>query len=155
MKKLVTNIISWTLALVITISTSGFMVFVHHCHHHQETFASVFINFNDHENYACHEIPKDCCDHGADISIAHCDAAGCCHEEAFLLKISPDTEPAKTTTIKLQAPEYPLSANAEPHYNIQEDLHSGEIRRPPPEKPPQSGRSILILNHQLKADPSC
>ncbi|MFO7721779.1 MAG: hypothetical protein R6V49_01005 [Bacteroidales bacterium] len=155
MKKLVTNIISWSLAVVITISTSGFMVFVHHCHHHQETFASVFVNFNDHEHRACHDIPRGCCDHGADVPITLCDADGCCQEEVFLLKISPDTEPAKTFNVKLQAPEFPVSAGNEPQFSTQEELQSGKIRKPPPEKPPQSGRSIVILHQQIKADPLC
>jgi hypothetical protein len=155
MMKILTHIIAWMLAVVITISTSGFMVFVHHCHHHQETFASVFVNFNDHEHHACHAVPKGCCDHPVEQAVIHCDAAGCCHEEAFLLKISPDTEPAKTVTVKLQAPEYPVATDSKPTFTLKEKLLSGAILRPPPEKPPRTGKSIVILHQQIKADLYC
>jgi hypothetical protein len=155
MKKIVLNIIAWMLAAVITISTSGFMVFVHHCHHHQETFASVFVNFNNHDHHDCPEIPKSCCELHSEVPVTHCDTTGCCQEEFFLAKISPDTEPAKTSTVKLQSPELAIPASSDSYLSVKEELHSGEIRRPPPEMPPLSGKFIVILFSQIKADLTC
>lgn len=150
MKKLLIHITSLVLALVILISTSGFMVYVHHCHHHQETFSSVFFNFNEVDELPCHAEITSCCSNSEEEpQQSRCDSE-CCQDTVFLYKISPDTEPAQKSSVKLQPVALDL-AKSERVELLSETASTGsEILTAPPERQIQSGKSLVIQYHQLK-----
>lgn len=150
MNKILQLFTSLVLAAVILISTSGFMVYLHHCHHHQETFASVFIDFDHGQHPHCQQEAPTCCNHNQDGSIpASCDS-NCCEETTLLVKISPDTEPVQHGTWKLQPVIFSvhpslLASNAD----IPEPQVTG-IPGGPPKHQFANGKSLVISHKQLR-----
>lgn len=154
MKNLLNRLISLLLAGVLLISTSGFMVYIHHCHHQQETFASVFFNFNHNEHYSCSTVPMSCCEHSDVKIISHCNS-DCCEDYALLIKISPDIEPVQKSLAKLQPIVLNLPHSLSIDLLINEDDITTEQLFNPPEKTPLSGKLMVISFHQLKTGHYC
>ena len=154
MKILLKRLLSLLMAAVLLISTSGFMVYIHHCHHQQETFASVFLNLNHKEHHPCSHVPVSCCEHSDLNIIAHCDAE-CCEDYSLLIKISPDIEPVQKVLNKLQ----PIITYLPHSLGFDVLLTMDEVPTEkffnPPGKPPLSGKLIVISLHQLKTDHYC
>lgn len=144
------------IALNIAISTSGFMVFVHHCRQHQETFASLFVNFNDdvhhkcgHNHQAAHEHAGTCC--SAEPAAASEELTGnCCTEYELLLRFAPDTEPARKATLKIGTPDtrlafcYQQIQDTDP---VQPEVFTARFDD---SGPAAAGRPLLIALRQLK-----
>lgn len=139
------------LALVIFLSTSGFMVFVHHCHHHQETFSSLFINFNDRAHQPCPADGHSCCHSkgtAGEVSLE----SQCCENIEYWIKISPDSEPAKSGPSKLRqpAPLHQQSIFAFSNLCRISDTPPAPLLCEPLFSP--SGKCILLQHRQLKLD---
>lgn len=149
MKRLIQPTISLMLVLTIFISTGGFMVYVHHCQHHGQSFTSIFMPADHHAALSCHT-DKHYCEDGTISSLHHCDGK-CCHDTELYLKITPDTEPAKKIQHKIILPTERFTYVA---CDIQDKLsykHKSDKawKDPPPEVNPP-GRVKLLFYHQLK-----
>ena len=148
---------SLILAVVFLISTSGFMVYLHHCYHKNTTYTSLFFNFSNGEQHPCEPVSKSCCsqdeEHEDEIP-SQCDAS-CCKDIAFMLKYTPDTEPAQKTLVKIIPVSNAENAIAMSSITDQGTGTTEAVPHLPPEKPPITGREKVILYHQLKEDPSC
>lgn len=150
------KILAILIALNIIISTSGFMVFVHHCRLHQETIASLFVNFNDEVHHECghdHEAAAthtgSCC--SAEPAVASEVLTGnCCTQYELLLRCAPDTEPARKATHKFDTPDTSLaycSQQIEDTESVQPDLFTVRFDDT---GPASAGRPLLIALRQLK-----
>ncbi|HRZ41603.1 MAG TPA: hypothetical protein P5228_02750 [Bacteroidales bacterium] len=150
------KILAILIALNITVSTSGFMVFVHHCRLHQETMSSLFVNFNDDVHHECghnhHPAAPhsgSCCSPEPSVSSEKL-SGNCCTEYEFLLRFSPDTEPARKAALKFNTPDTRI---AYCHYVIEDkapdqpEVFTGRFDDP---CPAPAGRPLLITLSQLK-----
>jgi hypothetical protein len=155
MKRLIYKTFAVVLAMIIQVSTGGVLVYIHHCQHQQETYTSLFVGFGEGEEHPCHHeapsIPLSCCGHEAQEPTGACDAS-CCHDLAMLLKFIPDTEPVqpgstKAFPVALDIPNDLLISAS--FWNEDETETFYDI---PPEKPPISGRELVILYQQIKID---
>jgi hypothetical protein len=155
MKTLVYKTFAVVLALIFQVSTGGVLVYIHHCQHQQETYTSLFVGFGDGEEHPCHHdlpaIPISCCGHETQEPAGACDTS-CCHDMAMLLRFIPDTEPAQTGNVK-PAP-VPLEIACYVNYtaSLPVDAETEIVFDIPPEKPPISGRELVILYQQIKID---
>lgn len=157
MKRFLNIVFSVLLSVVILISTSGFMVYLHHCNHRNTTYTSLFFNHIQGEQHPCKTAEKNCChtpDHNNRELPSDCERS-CCKDFAIMLKFTPDSEPAQksfTKFIKVIISDYihnPCTTS---------DLAERSFKThplSPPEKPPTPGKEKVILYHQLKDDPSC
>ncbi len=154
MRKLTGHIVSVTLALVFLVSTSGIMVFIHHCHHLNKTYSSVFINLAEQSHSSCQEEEPSCCSEHSKQPNSVC-GEPCCQNIEFLIKISPDTEPVKKTLNKVQ----PVLASQMPTEKdgIFKAIHHNKnvIYIPAPDRSPCAGKRMVIQNHQLKTGDCC
>jgi hypothetical protein len=150
MNKIIQLFTSLVLAAVILISTSGFMVYLHHCHHHQETFASVFIDFDHHVHPHCQQEARTCCTHDDHKPIAAACDPNCCEETILLVKINPDTEPVQHGTWKV----LPVIFSVHPSFLDSDsdipDPQIAGIQSGPPEQRIENGKSIIISHKQLR-----
>ncbi len=150
------RIVAILIALIITLSTSGFMVFVHHCHHHQETFASVFVNFNDEAHHSCSAITSSCakaqesCCHKVPINHDAKIESKCCSSYEYLLRISPDTEPAKKHSVNLRPKVSGVECSFSEPSLVAQDNHSDNRLRADIPRPGPAGRQLIIGLHQIK-----
>lgn len=157
MKRFLNTLFSLILAVVFLVSTSGVMVYLHHCYHKNTTYTSLFFNFNNGEQHPCKPVSQSCCSqhdhHDKDIP-SQCDAS-CCQDIAFMLKYTPDTEPVQKHHVKIIPVINAGKAVASFSITDQVAVNSDAVPHLPPEKPPITGREKVILYHQLKDAPSC
>lgn len=153
MKTILHKVFTVLLALVFQVSTGGILVYIHHCQHQQETYTSLFVEFG--EEHPCLQAstpaPTGCCAHETHEIPSACDFS-CCQDMSLLLKFVPDSEPSqpgsfKPMPIPSDVPGYLMVVNQS---TISD--HSKQWDESPPEKPPISGRQLVILHQQMKVD---
>jgi len=159
------QIIKYVFALLLSglflISTSGIMVYFHHCHHKQETFTSIFFDFSELETHPCsgcsEDIPVSCCSsegcgsHSKDPVHAVCLDA-CCIESSFLVRYHPDSEPPQQIRNHIRPACLHLPGLMTEAIAAETEVVVSHDFSPPPEKPPVSGRHMVILYGRIQSD---
>jgi hypothetical protein len=159
------RMIKYVFALILSglflISTSGIMVYFHHCHHNQETFTSLFIDFGEMESHPCSgcsaEKPVSCCSPDGcpaptEEPVERICLEACCIESSVLVRYLPDSEPPQHSRshIKPACLHLPgLESEARPIVT-EVDMLPGFSH--PPEKPTLQGRQLVILHGRIHSD---
>ncbi len=152
MKRYIKILISLSLAAAFLISTSGVLVYLHHCDHRNATYTSLFFKFRHGDQPPCKQEPISCCDKHDDNLPLQCDPS-CCSDIVLVLKYIPDTEPAQNNTLKIKQTDEPDNTFELTFTVFSESSFFQSVCQLPPEKPPISGRQKVILYNQLKEDP--
>jgi len=149
MKLILRNSISFLLALVMLVATSGFTIFKHHCTAENTNQLSFMIeDFDcDHNDQEHEHFPLACCtQHGQDTGQS-CEPENCCDTESYVVQLN-------ITLDKQQATKYSL-----PDLENGEDIIDIDTPCPRVEKdliiisnnlpPPIAGKALRIYLHQL------
>lgn len=149
MKAVLKNIFSVLLAAVVITTTSGFMVFKHHCNTQRSTEYSVLVPaFEcDHYNHKHSEKLPSCCALPEAINSESCSTDDCCETDSFIVKLD----------IKIDNHDISKKIQFETHI---EPLYSVDIVKQVSDEishiiisddlpPPKSGKALRIYLHQL------
>ncbi len=158
MARLIYRFLSLLLITIWLISTSGVMVYLHHCQHKQEVYTSLFFDFDsmtDHPCSGCHEeeIPVSCCaapsDEPAMGIVCHID---CCIESSILLRYQPSTEPVQQQKPSIEPMCLEVAGIVNSFRSEQPETDCGIWTPEPPEKPPLWGKQLAILYGYIQSD---
>jgi len=152
MKTAIKNTISYLLATIFLVTTSGFTVFEHHCTtENTSQFSFIIEDFNcehpDHQHE--HALPACCAEnHGSKGD--SCDDRNCCDTESYIVQLDITLEISK-----ISKNTSPSLESGEPIYNLESPSKAKESRAiityndlPPP----LSGKALHIFLQHLKID---
>jgi hypothetical protein len=91
-----TKIANIVIALVITLSTSGVTVFIHHCNHSHTTTSSLFIDLSRQLEKSSEIKSQRCCCAEKKITNSGISAQSCCSKYSHLVRLTSDNVPVKS-----------------------------------------------------------
>ena len=159
MYKVLKNILSIVLALVVLLATSGFSIYSHECDCcGKDEISLVAIDTcceDAHAVQACdltHMAESDCCTPVTDVEVVHdCETSACCEVQADFVKLKNLFDKSKVLTVKYPVLENHLVQIVDAQA-ITEKSITGYLQIADNSPPKIPVRDFVIFGHTLKID---